>query len=710
MSGTRVASLNVTKHTTAADLQSFADKLGAGDRLRGRKVEGGYELYAKTGKPGLWSRVTGRQSDARAAIRMTLDNTERNLGGKTLHNVRTALGTGIKSADVKAGALKTLGIAADRSRITRVNAYGMQETVINVDNRGPSLKKLLGSDLGATTSAINSQIRALGRNPGRDAVASAIASELGSRIDALKQDSARQGQLDKLALSSGSALKYDLRQELGKALHGFDHDERRQILDKAFDQISPDLLRNKERADSSIMIDGVRYTKGTKLGEGGFGIVHEYTNTVDGTKVALKTALNFDPNDQGSIDAFKREANAHRAAAGGSPANVVGFVGAVKMNDGQIGVAVSVARHGSAEKATDRIFAAVQSGTLPQNTATAMRLSLLRDMANGLNNLKQGEEGQGTVHFDFKRDNVFIDADGVGLVGDFGLSAKGNRFDFGTSDFPANKMQTSPEFLKTDDRGSLGQIVSRQTSAFTAAVADRFKGLDKTQKKDLLSDCNAGVSPASKRLKNEVSAEKVDAWALGYAAFVTMFGREPLDNITGNLDADKGNRLKSFGGNARAIDVSVTDGSRTDWATQTSGAFAGSTGDPQLDDLINGLLHPDPDQRLTVAQALAHPALAMTSQQVDTARQDLVAFLAAPPQAAPPQANVPGAAPVAPTPPAQPVPPATPAPAPATAQTIQPQPPLPASGGPGPASIDPRTAYDAVMQELRDAQLAVMRG
>src|SRR5690606_39248450 len=128
----RSETLHVTSKTTLSELQQFADKLDDRMRLRARKVEGGYELYAKDSKPSLWSRITGRSAQTRAnardAVFSVIDRAARTHGDVKVDMARTALYSGISSKDVKGQALKAL-----------------LDTVpvgTSLESRGPGLNKL----------------------------------------------------------------------------------------------------------------------------------------------------------------------------------------------------------------------------------------------------------------------------------------------------------------------------------------------------------------------------------------------------------------------------------------------------------------------------------------------------------------------------------------------------------------------------------------
>ena len=106
------------------------------------------------------------------------------------------------------------------------------------------------------------------------------------------------------------------------------------------------------------------------------------------------------------------------------------------------------------------------------------------------------------------------------------------------------------------------------------------------------------MSPINVQEQHEVSVGgKIDTWALGVSAFNLMTGAELVDTA---FEAEVREKLDEFGKNVdnRAIG---TDGK--------VGTFAQSTGFGAEDDLINLMLHPDPNQRPTIDQILAHPAL-----------------------------------------------------------------------------------------------------
>jgi serine/threonine protein kinase len=96
--------------------------------------------------------------------------------------------------------------------------------------------------------------------------------------------------------------------------------------------------------------------------------------------------------------------------------------------------------------------------------------------------------------------------------------------------------------------------------------------------------------------------KKAEVWSLGVVAFELLMGRSPSRF---DFSDDVRNDYIAFANdlNNRALDVRDENGN-----VIRQGYFGTTTGYPEVDDLINQLLHPDPTQRPTPQQVANHPA------------------------------------------------------------------------------------------------------
>lgn len=612
-----VQSLNVTSKTSLAELQRFTNDIGDASRLRGKKLpDGSIQLYAKDNKPGLWNRLTGNpRSNARQAVNTVLKNHERTMGGKTLDNVRTALNTGIKSRDIKGDALKALVRASDRTVTKGKDESGDDIDIMMSRNPGPGLAKLpagMKQDLLGAIDRFVAEASARGDIPlseHGEALGDKFATVFDSAVNAAPAGSADAKNLEKLSLSNGNALKYDLREAIAERYPVLAGDTGRQILDFAFRSAEASLFKDKQLPDGKLSIGGETYRSVGKLAEGGFGAVHRYECVSDTSKpdLAIKTLImpsDADDSEKSTkLQEIKREVQTHRSAQGGGHANVIGYESAVAMNDGTMAVALELAPHGSALDAADKIGAAVAGGQISPQDAMAMRLTLIKDMADGQAQLQRA--GKGIIHFDFKNPNVFIGEGGVAKVGDFGLSAQERHFDIATVALPDQPSQVAPEVLagKSDWKAATGSAQERSNAqaANANAVRDRFKGLDDTQRSSLLADANFAESTNITRERADVNLNAAETWSFGSAAFQLVFGRAVNEDPKGAaFKAPVEARMIAFSNSGgTAIDTSRRDTSAApnSWLHAKQGSFAGSTGNDGLDTLFNAMLHPDPEQR-----------------------------------------------------------------------------------------------------------------
>src|SRR5215217_1333726 len=119
------------------------------------------------------------------------------------------------------------------------------------------------------------------------------------------------------------------------------------FLDKAFG-IAATNLPDRQMDANTLILDGVTYTKGRKLGEGGFAVVWQYSGVRDGEPVhiAVKEPINPDPERPLPAQEFAaaaKEARTHFLATGSGSDHMVGFRGAIRTPEGNMLVAMDLA-------------------------------------------------------------------------------------------------------------------------------------------------------------------------------------------------------------------------------------------------------------------------------------------------------------------------------------------------------------------------------
>lgn len=593
--------INVNRNTTLAQLHDFARDHGDTARLRGRRNDdGSIQLYVKTGKPSFFSKISpgaiSHRDLAREAVRTAFRNADRTAGyGIIDNNVRTALDKGIRN-DIKGLSLKILTEAGQATKAS---------------NRGPGLAECgtLKDNLGGIADRL--------KNATTPQERSTIARDLGAMI-ARDFAANNPGREEDFVLSHGLGLKYDLREALGE-LAGTGKVSL-DFVDKAFAHAAHELSPDKMNDDGSLRLNNKDYARKELLGEGAFGKVWRYEAS-DGTSIALKLPKVIETSDRNErlvradmVDEFAGEVRAHRAALGpnGHP-NITKLEGVVRTPGGDLGIALEILPGGSAFDAMSKIQEKVDAGLLDKTAANAVRMTLFHDIAKGLAHLHK----EGLTHLDFKSPNCLIGADGVARIADFGTTIDAGDFHAGDYKRPDN-----PQWLASELVRSSGQVAdevgkNRTRGEIKDTIASQFKGLKNVGNDFITKVQNYDTQETRAGMQLQLDAGKTDTWSLGVTGFNLIYGREMVRG-QGGYASDDATRIANFGNdpNNRAINTGVPDGS-----PNVGNSFAGSTGFAPIDELLNMLMHPDPNQRPDMQDVLDHPAFRMPGAGSNEARE-----------------------------------------------------------------------------------------
>jgi serine/threonine protein kinase len=653
--------LTVTSSHTPSlqQLEKFIadNKTSDADKLRGRALKGGgYELYIDHKSSSVFERMTKvaskRNRAAEAGIKMIFDGFQKEAKSRKvdirydkLQDLRADINLRTKmdgSHALRAGNVETfasrlkqigakLGVPLDPQANPTTAPKEPPPTPDQLVSRGVPLP----FDRHVIMTVSDSVLKSANSGDRKQAI-NAIATAIQTGIRATKMnDEARYA----LAMSSGTNLKAQLGAEVAKYLtsHGSTvPDGLNALIDDAFRQFADGALGTRQTGTKEvdfgtptapnkvnlpvIEVNGTTYEPTNKiLGEGGFGSVYLYRDPGSGDTVAFKMIK--PPSDKRDSGAFEKvlgetinEVQIQRLGSTSGNENVLSVEGAVRLEGGAIGIALESAPHGSVFELAGGLAKTIGAGPgqLTDKEAKVVQLTQVKSMAEGLRALHQ----KGIFHFDMKSPNCLIGADGKLKIIDYGKSRIANSLLL--KDLPSgldNPRYLAPEIhiaRRVVETGKQGEIDKLSTSLRT--ITDALVPLAPS------SDANE-VEAARKKLADNLAetlksqfaqgaldqaqnriTQSADVWGIGNTLLEFVTGKQLLAHIS--FDTDVGDYLAKWASNPNSTAVSRNT-KEGDPLPPT--ALCHSTGDPDFDDLLDRLLHPDPTQR-SLDLALNHKA------------------------------------------------------------------------------------------------------
>ncbi len=383
-----------------------------------------------------------------------------------------------------------------------------------------------------------------------------------------------------------------------------------------------------------IELDGKTYEWRSFLGEGGFSDVHAYVNKADDQDVIALKVMKKDVSADSTEDQLKdfskafddgvNEIAMHEQARAQSE-NVIDVAGALRFPDGRLCIAVEIAPNGDATDMATAIRDAAggQSPKITTQQADVLRLTMIQDMAKGLDDM----HAAGMTHYDFKSPNCLIGADGTVKIADFGLTL-GNRKagdaihvteaqPIGNLFFKAPEM----EVQENEDYKIRSEKKSDDVSeANKRGMREGLKNLLPGTGEEYIDSLTSSILKEGKENGDLTKRDgllltaKVDSWGLGASALDMFTEQLPFGYETG---WQQGAELRLY------HDIGVAQGSDA-VATVTNGQ-AQIAGGP-VRDLLNGLLAPTADQRLSPSDVLAHDAMKTKGVGSQAAKDLMVAL------------------------------------------------------------------------------------
>lgn len=628
--------ITVTRSTQLDELQKLAPALDENARLVGKRDgQGNIILYqSKNADPGLWSRLTGRAAEKRAlareAVQQTLANTfpSTTATDATLCSVRRMLNAN-QSREVRAGELALLGklaAMAPKAGESWLAQAKPDPIKLSVLEAGFAAMEEGGKHLPAVADNFATYLAGLFKAGGGDAQA--------------------------FALSDGRAFKGDLLRHLGDefgkkhALAKLDAKGVDGFLSSVFYRTAAKVLESQVSGDT-LTFGGEKYVrKAEPASEGSDGVRVERFSGPNGKQVAVKFFPNLDNAEipggpyaeekkrRTAQRMMEREVEAFAGAASGRHPNVLGYGGVVRTPAGEVGIVMEYAPHGTLGDIAGNIEKALAGKNISSKAAMAVKIAILRDMVEGMAHLHGKKD---LAHLDFKPQNCFVAEGGICKVADFGRSIEAGKFSITEDQLPDTFEYVAPEAHSFE--------AARRKLAFDAVLhgsvlSSKVRSEDRRMATAAADDIQARQGSELLERQSDIDGKKLDAWALGSAMFTIVFGRDIAHSDP------SGKPMRSYEvrdalvklraePEKRVVDTVVRDaGPQGNAGRIDDGAFAGSSGNSLVDDLINRLMDPDPRTRLSLDKARDHPLFAARGIGNANCRRLLVELAAATPDQA----------------------------------------------------------------------------
>lgn len=354
-----------------------------------------------------------------------------------------------------------------------------------------------------------------------------------------------------------------------------------------------------------LALDGELYEMNTLecAGKGAHGAVYLYRNNSQPQKIlAVKSPLNCDTpeNILESNEVSRNELTSHLRAQGIGHENVVEVKGAFLADD-KLSIALEDCSGGVLDSFVNKkLNSFYQDELLNDEEVGQILVTLGRDVLRGLNFLHTESR---IMHMDFKPQNVFIGADGKAKIGDFDRSVSGTSAIRLIDSIPETAQYTQPS-------------LSVKMSEFTqekSKIIKHFDGLSKNADKTERKKNELAKSAAIKDINSFQLSQSDDVYAAGVTLYELFYGRNPFLD-TKKMMSETALTVEKYG--------EMTAKKRSQFLFENRNMLPGL--EQQADEikkLISGLMHPNPNRRLSISDALDSPIFNHREIGSDEARQ-----------------------------------------------------------------------------------------
>lgn len=663
-------SLTIGPQTTIEDVRRFVDEHGGNKKIHGKvdKETGETTLYIGKKSPSLFALITGkwerRKEAAKVAIEQLVQRTFDDIkGSRTLSNADRAAIANLSEQisaqlratgdhSVRGGLIRVLAMAAKGAE-----AYGREVT----PDGGPKLSML--GDFGYAISGL-----APGLKTGIESRANLkmLSDALG---DAIAEQFKRLNPSEDSRMMFATAWGGDFKQQLLDAFRARIGEEAwaelaktenfqqkvMGFIDDAYDVAAAKMTGNSQVQGSekqvvwtkngvartatlsNIKIGGTVYEPVKHLGTGGYAEVFLYQEVKDAEpkkQIAFKlvNAPPQSPEDHWkmarelrmkAIEEGGAEIRAHRMLQGEGHKNVLGLSGVIRTPEGRFGIAMELAPGGDMLEFAKLLKNSVGTGPgkITPQMAEVVRLTLFKDMVEGLHHIQDTREG---MHLDLKTPNVLIGPGGEAKISDFGLSTEGTEINIEGYTPPDNPTWLAPEVIhakrnvdalrgltapKLDNvtkqvNRQLEDVIFLHPEPEGASNNDLVK-IRRENKQALKILTGSILQPVIRQNVEGIGiTNKSDTWALGIMGVDLWSGQQQFLDFAWNADVE--GKLVAFRSDRNNVAIGYQLDSRGN-PVGTGEPLFESTGHVQVDSLLNDLLRPDPDDRPDLQTVLNNP-------------------------------------------------------------------------------------------------------
>lgn len=640
-SGHGVDKFYINEQTTAADVKNFLE-LHASDagKLRGRKIgENSYELYVSTKGHSVSEKLSGtaREHNKAAAdgIALVMRNAKASLSSVGMVDKESAVlfkrldqatsmknGKALNSAAIEKIADK---LASLENLLTPIKDHGGDVPPPSKDSyaNGPTVTLDFGGGVGAPVVT-----RLQEQGPRKEDLVADLSTTIRT---AIQNGNLPSDKLEALLLSSGTSVKTQLKASVLADLRTATGNPKAQLtpefeaaLDEAYSDASKMLLGARETGTTPItytnlfdlqvtvdvpkldLPDGnggtASYTPVKMLGFGGYAEVFLYRNDADPKDtIAVKIQKPMVEGGEDMRGVFVREAVNHKALSNLGDPLVLGLKANVKLDDGRIAIAMEGAPNGSLTGLKDILSNQPVDGPTAKERKV-MIASLIQEGLEGIIALRTAN----TIHKDYHGRNLLLTETGHVKIADYGTSERSGTTGLRSmKEDVDNPVTTAPEILSARfgvfNEGEAAKSDFRETAK---EILEMMPAKNKNQTVSINYIWNNLFSKVENALneKNDVivTSNSQDVYSLGTTAYELFSGKNYCGDL--NSGSDITSRVSALFREKKS-GLIPDDGT----TLREAGAVGFLTGDKEIDDLLVGLLHPDPTKRLTPEQALALP-------------------------------------------------------------------------------------------------------
>ena len=441
----------------------------------------------------------------------------------------------------------------------------------------------------------------------------------GGQSRASKQETAQQAIATILRNSSSLDTTHHERL-MGNVWNGVPHGRGQEIRTEGLQQV---LEVSSTVLKDTVEFGGKLYAKEKALGSDGNGEVDLYRSE-DGEAIVLKRpkiitgtpprdteALISYLNDQQDTrlkanQALRTEIELHRhIQSSGEHPNILPMLGELTGPRGEPILVLPLAPKGDAYDLGNKLCQAREEGRVDARQGELMGLTMLRDVGESLDHL---HNRAGVLHLDMKPENYLVDGEGRLRLMDFGTSKTGLQHDL--QEHPVDSLRfLSPENLTAKRRRIDGDPVLKQRLTDTGRQLNHAPPEQQTQLTKEYQNLLGQIKSLKQSLTIRVTPQS-DAWAMGIMAYRLLVDTRPntvspFFHENDPHNGTEGDRIEAFGKGSRLLLDQMLEWHPED--TDLRNRIENLS--PEVRDLVNGLLHPDPQQRMSVEQCLSHPLL-----------------------------------------------------------------------------------------------------